>query len=214
MTAALLITAGALMSTPVQAVTPAAARAAPTSASPGKSTAPAAASARKPAPATAPQRPLANKAKGLALAQQTVEQATAAQLDVAARVLTGTADCEFRQQVQVKAVSDAPGHFEVAFQARRFRMLPQETQTGAVRLEDRQAGVVWLQIPAKSMLMDARRGQRLIDGCQHTEQRIAVQAAAAAGQQAAAGGLGITSAPAAEAAASAPADTASSPARQ
>lgn len=169
---------------------------------------------RKTAPAT-PRQQLASEARGLALASRTVEQITAGQLDVAARVLTGTADCEFKQQVQVQAVSGQPGYFQVAYQTRRYLMVPQETQTGAVRLEDRQAGVVWLQIPSKSMLMDAKRGQRMVDSCQHSEQRIAVQAAAEAGQATAAGGLGITAAPAAAggaAAATAPAPGASGPA--
>lgn len=156
-------------------------------ASPEPAKKPAAAPAKKPAP-SASRKALENQAKGLALATTTVEQITAGQLDVANRVLTGTADCEFRQQVQVQPMDGHPGHFRVSHQARHFTMVPQETSTGAVRLEDRHAGVVWLQIPAKSMLMDAKRGQRLVDACQHAEQRAAVQAAAAAPAPA---GLGI-----------------------
>lgn len=151
-------------------------------------------------PATSRQQ-LQNQAKGLALAQQTVEQISAGQLDVAARVLTGTADCEFKQKVTVQAVPDRPGHFHVGFQSQRFAMVPQETQTGAVRLEDRRAGVVWLQIPAKSMLMDSRRGQRMVDGCQHSEQRAAEKAAAEAGQSTAGTSLGIAAPSAAASAA-------------
>lgn len=164
--------------------------ASPTTPAPA-STKPGAKPPAKPAtPATSRQQ-LQNQAKGLALAQQTVEQISAGQLDVAARVLTGTADCEFKQRVSVEAVPNRPGHFQVGYQARRFAMVPQETDTGAVRLEDRRAGIVWLQIPAKSMLMDSRRGQRLVDGCQHSEQRAAEKAAAEAGQSSAGSSLGI-----------------------
>ena len=60
------------------------------------------------------------------------------------------------------------------------------TLTGAVRLEDKAAGVMWLQIPAKSMLMNVKVGQRMVDGCQHATQRAASMAVAAAGT-----GLGI-----------------------
>jgi hypothetical protein len=35
---------------------------------------------------------------------------------------------------------------------------------------------VWLQIPSKSMLMNAKVGQRMVDGCMHPEQRAAVSA--------------------------------------
>jgi len=214
LTSALLAGAGCLLS---------AQGALATGASPQATAKPAASTARKPAappaakpapgrPAAAPspsRRQLADQAKGLALAKQTVEEISAAQLDVAARVLTGSADCEFKQQVHVHAVQGQPGYFQVAFQNRRFTMVPQETQTGAVRLEDKQAGVVWLQIPAKSMLMDGKRGQRMVDSCQHAEQRIAVQAAADAGQSGARNGLGIAANPTAPAQAMPPAVPAS-----
>lgn len=145
----------------------------------------------------------ASIAKGQALATQTVEAISAGQLDVAARVLTGTADCEFKQQVVVQPVAALAGYFTVSHQGKHYRMLPRETATGAVRLEDPANGIVWLQIPAKSMLMNARRGQRMVDGCMHAEQHAAVAAATAAGVAGAAAGIGIV-APAAGAA-SAPA---------
>lgn len=135
----------------------------------------------KTAPAT-PRQQTKNAAKGLALATEVTEAISAGQLDVAARVLTGTADCEFRQTVTVQPVDGLPGYFHVGHQGKRYRMLPRETSTGAVRLEDPANGIVWLQIPTKSMLMDAKRGQRMIDSCLHSEQRAAVAAASAAGQ--------------------------------
>lgn len=135
----------------------------------------------KTAPATSRQQ-TRNAAKGLALATEVTESISAGQLDVAARVLTGTADCEFKQTVTVQPVDGLPGYFHVGHLGKRYRMLPRETSTGAVRLEDPANGIVWLQIPTKSMLMDAKRGQRMIDSCLHSEQRAAVAAASAAGQ--------------------------------
>lgn len=139
---------------------------------------PAARPAAKPTgkPATSHQQ-LRSQAKGLALAEETVEQISQGQLDVAARVLTGDADCEFAQQVSVQPVAGQPGHFNVGFKKAVYRMVPQETTTGAVRLEDKRAGMVWLQIPSKSMLMNAKVGQRMVDACLHAEQRAAVAAA-------------------------------------
>jgi hypothetical protein len=141
-----------------------------------------------PKPST-PRQQLKSEASGLALATSTVEIISQAQLDVAARVLTGTADCEFNQRVTVQPVTDQPGVFSVGFKALRYTMVPEETLTGAVRLQDKRAGVVWLQIPTKSMLMNAKLGQRMVDACLHAEQRIAVAAAAGA---AAGPGIGIT----------------------
>jgi hypothetical protein len=156
--------------------------------------------AAKPAPKPATTRQqLKNEAAGLALATETAEAISQGQLDVAARVLTGQADCEFKQRVDVQPLAGTPGYFTVSHQGKRYRMLPRETATGAVRLEDPVAGIVWLQIPAKSMLMNAKIGQRMVDNCLHPEQRAAVAAVTGAAQ-----GIGIVAQPA-PAAAPAPA---------
>ena len=129
-----------------------------------------------PKPATSRQQ-LKSEAAGLALGTEAAQAATQNQLDIAARVLTGKADCEFNQHVDVQALSGKPGHFKVAFKNVSYTMVPEETTTGAVRLEDKKAGMVWLQIPSKSMLMNSKVGQRMVDGCMQSEQRAAVEAA-------------------------------------
>ena len=120
---------------------------------------------------------LASEAKNLALAADTVEAITENRLEIAMRVLTGSAQCEFNQQVSVEAMAGRPGHFKVGFNKLHYVMTPEETTTGAVRLEDKKAGVVWIQIPVKSMLMNHKIGQRMVDDCTQTEQRVAVEAA-------------------------------------
>ena len=166
-------------------------------ATPGAPAAQAAAkSAAKPAATKArlksptPRRQLKNEASGLALAERTAEIISQSQLDVAARVMTGVVDCEFNQRISVLAVDGEPGWFTINHLGKRYRMLPRETATGAVRLEDPAAGVVWLQIPTKSMLMNARIGQRLVDSCLHAEQRAALSAVASAADS-----LGIVARP-------------------
>ena len=52
------------------------------------------------------------------------------------------------------------------------------TPSGAVRLEDKQAGVIWVQLNSKSMLMDQQRGVRLVDECQHPDQAAMAKAMA------------------------------------
>jgi hypothetical protein len=105
---------------------------------------------------------------------------TPGQIDAAGRVFTGEASCEFGEKVHLTAVDGKPGHFKLAYKKASYSLVPEETTTGAVRLEDRQAGIVWLQIPAKSMLMNSRIGQRMADNCLHNEQRVAAAAPAAA----------------------------------
>ena len=96
------------------------------------------------------------------------------QLEIASRVLTGHAKCEFDQQVTVFPVEGKPGHFHVGYKNATYMMVPQETSTGAVRLEDRRAGVMWLQSPTKSMLMNTKVGQRMVDSCTQNQQRTSL----------------------------------------
>ena len=39
-----------------------------------------------------------------------------------------------------------------------------------MRLEDKKAGAVWLQLANKSMLMDQKKGRRMADECAHPDQ--------------------------------------------
>lgn len=134
-----------------------------------------------------PNSPAANKqqredrAKGLALGQETAQRISETQLQIADRVLTGDATCEFNQTVSVLPIEGQPGHFRLTFKKVAYTVVPEETTSGAIRLEDKKAGIVWLQIPSKSMLMNARAGQRIVDGCMHAEQRASMKAVEAAG---------------------------------
>lgn len=129
------------------------------------------------------RKDIQSQAKGLALATDVTETISANQLAISNRVLTGIAQCEFNQTVEVRPVKDKPGHFRVEYKNVAYVMTPEETTTGAVRLYDKRSRVVWLQIPSKSMMMDQGAGRRMVDSCQQTEQRIAVEASKAAGQQ-------------------------------
>lgn len=92
------------------------------------------------------------------------------QMAASERVHAGDAQCEFNQKVQLTPHPEKPGRFRLQFGKMVYNMTPEPTTTGAVRLEDKAAGVVWLQIPTKSMLMNAKLGQRMVDSCQHADQ--------------------------------------------
>jgi len=128
---------------------------------------------------------LKSEAKAKAVATETVEQMTAGQLDAAHRVLDGVADCEFNQKVTVERGAQ-DGQFKVSFNKVTYAMVPEETSTGAIRLVDKKAGVVWLQIPIKSMLLNERAGKRMVDLCMQAEQKAATAAMNAAAPAAAA----------------------------
>ncbi|HEY6135773.1 MAG TPA: hypothetical protein VIW70_17495, partial [Rubrivivax sp.] len=79
-----------------------------------------------------------------------------AQLEAAARVFTGSVDCDHGQKISLEPIPGTAGHFKLTHKKFTYTLVPQETTTGAVRLEDPKNGIVWLQIPAKSMLMNAK----------------------------------------------------------
>jgi hypothetical protein len=106
-------------------------------------------------------------------AADTTTPVSQTQLDIAQRVLTGEAQCEMNQHVSLQPIDGKPGYFKLGFKNASYTMTPEATTTGAVRLEDKKAGVVWVQIPAKSMLLNSKAGQRMVDGCTQSAQRVA-----------------------------------------
>ncbi len=91
----------------------------------------------------------------------------------AGEVHTGRMACELGNSVTVTPDAQQPARFIVQMKKNTYYMTPVETTTGAVRLEDAQAGAMWLQLPNKSMLMNSKLGQRMADECQ-SEHQIAV----------------------------------------
>ena len=90
---------------------------------------------------------------------------TDAELAIAPRVQVGRLPCELGQVVELLADPQANGYFRLVIGKSSYRVAPQETTTGAIRLEDKAAGIVWLQLANKSMLMDQKQGRRLADDC-------------------------------------------------
>ena len=101
---------------------------------------------------------------------------TDTELAIAPRVQVGRLPCELGQVVELLADPQANGYFRLVIGKSSYRVAPQETTTGAIRLEDKAAGIVWLQLANKSMLMDQKQGRRLADECKSPEQvQIALQ---------------------------------------
>ncbi|MBL8301831.1 MAG: hypothetical protein JNM26_03570 [Ideonella sp.] len=128
-------------------------------------------SAKSAAKSSARSAAKAATAKPVAKAAATGVVLTEAQATMASQVHVGRADCEFKQYVVI-ARTDA-GTFRLRHAGVTYTMVPEETSTGAVRLLDRKTGVVWIQIPVKSMLMNSRAGRRMVDACMSPAQRQA-----------------------------------------
>lgn len=98
------------------------------------------------------------------------------ELALAERVYAGQLPCELGASVRIEADAGAPGYFHLQLGKQRFHMAPVATSTGAIRLEDRHAGAVWLQLANKSMLVSDKLGKRLVDACMNPAQVLVAQA--------------------------------------
>ena len=119
--------------------------------------------AKKPAAAAAKPAPKAAASKALPAA--TPEQLTAAD-----RALKGSYDCDFNQKINVSQ-NNSQGYVDVTSGKSKYTMKPIITSTGALRMEDVTGRMLLLQIANKSMLMDTKLGQRVVDNCVHPSQK-------------------------------------------
>lgn len=126
------------------------------------------AQAEAPAKAKA-AKPVAKAAKA-APAEKPLPAADQDQLAAADRALQGEYACEFDQKIDVGMSPKWPGYLVVKFKNSLFTMKPVLSSTGALRLEDVTGRTLLLQIANKSMLMDTKIGQRMVDNCVHPEQ--------------------------------------------
>ncbi|AMP06666.1 signal peptide domain protein [Collimonas pratensis] len=81
-----------------------------------------------------------------------------------AALLTGNFFCELGNRVDLASAA-GDGSVKLTWKGRSYPMTTVSTTTGAVRLEDKASGLVWIQIPAKSMLLNSKLGQQLANEC-------------------------------------------------
>jgi hypothetical protein len=104
------------------------------------------------------------------------------QLHAASQVYIGRYDCEYGQILTVSRTAGQDGYVDAEIQRRKATFKPVLSRTGAIRLEEVRTGELLLvQIPSKTILMDTKAGRRLVDGCQHDEQKREAATAAAEG---------------------------------
>ena len=124
------------------------------------------------------QAQTAPRKKGPAAAA-TLPAASPEQMEAFGRAHVGDYACELGQSLKV-APHATPGYLEVRFLKHKFTMKPVVSSTGAIRLEDVTGRTLMVQIANKSMLLDNKIGQRMVDECVHPDQKSAADAAKAA----------------------------------
>lgn len=103
--------------------------------------------------------------------------ASAEQLDAAKLTYLGPYDCDHGQTLAVQSTPKHEGYVDVHHHKTVWTMKPVLSSTGALRLEDVKGRMLMLQVANKSMVLDTKVGQRVIDGCLHATQKAFVKPA-------------------------------------
>lgn len=136
--------------------------------------APAKPAAAKPAAKPVSKRPVAKKAAPAPVpVEAPLPEPSADQIAAAEQTYFGTYACEFNQTLSIAMNPKTAGYVDVDFKKQVYVMKPVLSTTGALRLEDVKGRALMIQIANKSMLMDVKAGQRMVDDCMHERQRDA-----------------------------------------
>ena len=78
--------------------------------------------------------------------------------------------CELGNKLSIYRNTGDDKYMALRWGKRVHRMTRVGTTTGAIRFENRRTGLVWIGIPAKGILLDAKIGQQLANECKDAEQ--------------------------------------------
>lgn len=82
-------------------------------------------------------------------------------------------NCELGNKITTYANNGDDKHIAIRWKDKLHRLRKIGTTTGANRFENRQFGLVWIDIPSKAMLLDSKKGQQLANECRSPEQEKA-----------------------------------------
>lgn len=124
-----------------------------------------------------PAEAAARKKAAKPAAETVLPNASEEQLAAAERVGYGEYACEFNQVVKIDRHAGQPGYVKLSYKNKGWTMKPVVSSTGAVRMEDVRGEALMLQIANKSMLLNPKSGQRMVDDCHAGDQHVAAQSA-------------------------------------
>lgn len=79
-------------------------------------------------------------------------------------------NCELGNKISTYYNDGDDRHIAIRWKNKVHRLRKIGTSTGAHRFENRKAGLVWIQIPSKAMLLDSKKGQQLANECKSAGQ--------------------------------------------
>ena len=81
------------------------------------------------------------------------------------KLASGTYRCELGKKVEIQRDARNPDSFKVSWQGNRHTLQRYDSTSGLPRYEDRQNGLVWIDLPWKSVLMDSKTGSPIANEC-------------------------------------------------
>jgi hypothetical protein len=78
--------------------------------------------------------------------------------------------CELNNKVTIYTNEKDAGHIALRWKNRLHRLERVGTTTGALRFENTKFGLIWIGIPSKGILLDAKLNRQLANECKNAEQ--------------------------------------------
>ena len=85
--------------------------------------------------------------------------------------------CELGNKLTIFTNDKDDSHIALRWKKRIHRLNRVGTTTGALRFENTTFGLVWIGIPSKGMLLDARQNRQLANECKNADQAAGIAAA-------------------------------------
>ncbi|WP_028104477.1 hypothetical protein [Pseudoduganella violaceinigra] len=80
--------------------------------------------------------------------------------------------CEMGNKITIYSNADDENSVVMRWKNRLTRLTREATTTGAQRFENKLAGLIWIGIPAKGMLLDSKVNRQLANECKSSDQAL------------------------------------------
>lgn len=87
------------------------------------------------------------------------------------KLASGVYQCELGQRVEIQRDTRNANLIEVNWQGSRHTLQRYASYSGLPRYEDRQNGLLWIDLPWKSVLMDSNNGRPLANECKMAQNK-------------------------------------------